>query len=197
MIWTLISTKLWMVLVLQFQIFTLAVLLAKTSSLLKYNMFWRVHFFSKSIHEMDIKFDKNTWQKVVFIFLQVKHVIGGVPYYLEIPPYGSLIFYWWGLPFFCKACLYTYREDTIHYRKLSDFKYQHDPVKDVLFDIFRRTRVFVKKEVHVNFLTDPHEGRSTTRPTNILVYGWIWGKHASVDLIEISPLGIWGLKVLL
>jgi hypothetical protein len=46
----------------------------------------------------------------------------------------------------------------------------------------------VKKEVHVNFLTDPLEGRSTLRPDDILVYGWVRGKHACVDLTGVSPL---------
>ncbi|MCI13360.1 auxilin-like protein, partial [Trifolium medium] len=49
------------------------------------------------------------------------------------------------------------------------------------------TRVFVKKEASVNFLTGPLEGRSTLRPTGVLVYGWVGGKHACVDLTGIFP----------
>lgn len=48
--------------------------------------------------------------------------------------------------------------------------------------------VYVKKEVRVNFLTDPQEGRSTLRSTNVLVYGWVTGKHACVNLTGFSPL---------
>ncbi|PNX63430.1 auxilin-like protein [Trifolium pratense] len=40
----------------------------------------------------------------------------------------------------------------------------------------------------MNFLTDPQEGRSTLRPTDVLVYGWTGGKHACVDLTGVSPL---------
>jgi hypothetical protein len=46
----------------------------------------------------------------------------------------------------------------------------------------------VKKETHVNFLTDSLEGRSTLRPTDILVYGWVGGKYACVDLTRVSSL---------
>jgi hypothetical protein len=45
-----------------------------------------------------------------------------------------------------------------------------------------------KKEESVNFLTDPQEGRLTLRLADVLVYGWIGGKHACVDLSGVSPL---------
>ncbi|PNY11325.1 auxilin-like protein, partial [Trifolium pratense] len=48
--------------------------------------------------------------------------------------------------------------------------------------------ISVKKEAPVNFLTDPLEGRSTLRPADVLVYGWVGGKHACVDLTGVSPL---------
>ncbi|MCI02441.1 auxilin-like protein, partial [Trifolium medium] len=40
----------------------------------------------------------------------------------------------------------------------------------------------------VNFLTDPLEGRSTLRPADVLVYSWVGGKHACVDLTGVSSL---------
>jgi hypothetical protein len=65
-------------------------------------------------------------------------------------------------------------------------------VRDVLFEIFRRAGVSVKKEAPVNFLTDPQERRSTLRPADVLVYGWVGGKHACVDLTGVSQLvGLW------
>ncbi|MFS7949409.1 putative exostosin [Helianthus anomalus] len=73
-------------------------------------------------------------------------------------------------------------------RRAPGFKYQHDLVSDVLFDIFRCAGISAKKEAPVNFLTDPLEGRSTLRPADILVFGWVRGKHACVDLIGVSPL---------
>ncbi|MCI54667.1 auxilin-like protein, partial [Trifolium medium] len=48
--------------------------------------------------------------------------------------------------------------------------------------------VSVKKETLMNFLINPPEGRSTLKPADILVYDWVGGKHACVNLIEISPL---------
>ncbi|KAJ0793029.1 putative exostosin [Helianthus annuus] len=52
--------------------------------------------------------------------------------------------------------------------------------------------ISAKKEAPVNFLTNPLEGRSTLRPADILVFGWVGGKHACVDLTRVSPLvGLW------
>jgi hypothetical protein len=80
-------------------------------------------------------------------------------------------------------------EYAVHCREFSDFKYRHDFVRDVLFDVFKRACVSVKKEAPMNFLIDPLEGRSSTlRSTDILVYRWVGGKHACVDLTEVSPL---------
>jgi hypothetical protein len=53
---------------------------------------------------------------------------------------------------------------------LSDFKYRHDFVQDILFDVFKCAGVSMMKEEFVNFLTDPPEGRSTLRSIDILVY---------------------------
>ncbi|KAK2447748.1 hypothetical protein QL285_007077 [Trifolium repens] len=87
-----------------------------------------------------------------------------------------------------KACLDRFGEHAVHCRELPGFKYRHDFVRDVLFDVFKRAGISVKKEAPVNFLTDPLEGRSTLRPADISVYGWVGGKHACVDLTEVSPL---------
>ncbi|MCI39268.1 auxilin-like protein, partial [Trifolium medium] len=40
----------------------------------------------------------------------------------------------------------------------------------------------------MNFLTYPLDGRSTLRSADILLYGWVGGKHACVDLAEVFPL---------
>jgi hypothetical protein len=40
----------------------------------------------------------------------------------------------------------------------------------VFFDIFRGAGIFVKKEVSLNFLTDPQEKRLTIRPMNVMVH---------------------------
>nr|GEV81033.1 putative reverse transcriptase domain, PPM-type phosphatase domain, protein phosphatase 2C family [Tanacetum cinerariifolium] len=64
----------------------------------------------------------------------------------------------------------------------------HTILKDVLFDICRRVGIFAKKEAPVKFLTHPSDGRSTLRPADVLVFGWVGGKHACVDLTGVSPL---------
>jgi len=87
-----------------------------------------------------------------------------------------------------KACLDTFGEHAVHRKELPGFKYMHDFVMDVLFDIFRRARVSVKKEAHVNFLTYPLDRRLTLRSAYVMVYGWVGGKHACVNLIGVSPL---------
>jgi hypothetical protein len=61
-------------------------------------------------------------------------------------------------------------------------------VKNILFDIFRCVRIYMKKEALVNFLIDPQEGRSTLRSVDVLVHRWVGAKHACVDLTEVSRL---------
>jgi hypothetical protein len=41
---------------------------------------------------------------------------------------------------------------------------------NVIFDVFKHAGVFMTKKESVNFLTDPPEGRSTPRSTDVLVY---------------------------
>ena len=86
-----------------------------------------------------------------------------------------------------KVCLDTFGEHAVHCKELPDFKYRHDFVRDVLFDIFRRAEISVKKEALVNFLTNPLDRSSTPSPADIMVYGWVGGKHACVDLTGVSP----------
>jgi hypothetical protein len=40
-----------------------------------------------------------------------------------------------------KACLDKFGEHAVHCRELSDFKYRHDFVRDVLCDIFQRAGI--------------------------------------------------------
>ncbi|GJR53720.1 putative reverse transcriptase domain-containing protein [Tanacetum coccineum] len=87
-----------------------------------------------------------------------------------------------------KACLDSFGEHAIHCKELPGFKYRHDMVRDVLFDICRRAGISAKKEAPVNFLTNPSDGRSTLRPADVLVFGLVRGKHAYVDLTGVSPL---------
>nr|GEV13195.1 retrovirus-related Pol polyprotein from transposon TNT 1-94 [Tanacetum cinerariifolium] len=65
--------------------------------------------------------------------------------------------------------MFGFGEHAVHCKKLSEFKYRHDMVKDVLFDISRRAGISVKKEAPVNFLTDPSDERYTLRSADVLV----------------------------
>nr|GEW72604.1 reverse transcriptase domain-containing protein [Tanacetum cinerariifolium] len=76
----------------------------------------------------------------------------------------------------------------IHCKELPGFKYRHDMVRDVLFDICRGSGISAKKESLVNFLTGLSNERSTLRPADVLVFRWVRGKHACVDLTVVSPL---------
>jgi hypothetical protein len=87
-----------------------------------------------------------------------------------------------------KACLDQFGEHAVHCREFLGFKYRHDFVRDVLYDISQRAGISVKKKAFANFLTDPQEGRSTLRPADVLMYGWIGRKHACADLTGVSPL---------
>ena len=144
-------------------------------------------------------------QKAVFECLQAPHAqdfllaipIDGLGQHMSSIEYRTILKYRLMIPIFpndeicpiCrKACLDSFGEHAVHCKELPGFKYRHDLVRDVLFDIFRRAGVSVKKEAPVNFLTDPSEGRSTLRPADILVFGWTGGKHACVDLTCVSPL---------
>lgn len=47
----------------------------------------------------------------------------------------------------------------------------------------------MKKEPPVNILTEPHEERSRLRSTYVLVYKWVEGKHARMNLTSVFPFG--------
>ncbi|KAJ0755819.1 putative reverse transcriptase domain, exostosin, DNA/RNA polymerase superfamily [Helianthus annuus] len=146
--------------------------------------------FSKIFHEIEVQFDLTVRQKAVFECLRAPHAqdfllaipIDGLGQHMSPVEYRTILKYRLMIP------LFPVDEHAVHCRELPVFKYRHDLVRDVLFDIFRCAGISVKKEAPVNFLIDPLEGRSTLRPADILVFGWVGGKHACVDLTGVSPL---------
>jgi len=119
--------------------------------------------FSKSVQDMKVKFDMTTRQKIVFGCLQASHAhnfllaiqIEGLRRYMSPVEYLTILKHRIMISIFSidkecpvcrKACLNTFGEYAVHCKELSDFKYRHDFVKNVLFDIFRRAGVSVKKE---------------------------------------------------
>ncbi|GJZ38963.1 hypothetical protein Tco_0585526 [Tanacetum coccineum] len=90
--------------------------------------------------------------------------------------------------FFCGTCSSC--------KELPGFKYRHDIVRDILFDICRCVGISVKKEALVNFLTKPSDGRSTLRPTDVIVFRWVGGKHVCMDLTEMCSCRVYEIAVM-
>ncbi|GJT24318.1 hypothetical protein Tco_0894255 [Tanacetum coccineum] len=63
------------------------------------------------------------------------------------------------MPVCRKVCLDSFGEHAVHCKELPGFKYRHDLVRDVLYDVLKRAGISSKKEALVNCLTDPLEGR--------------------------------------
>lgn len=116
---------------------------------------------------MESHFDMTMRQEVVFECLRAPHAqdflldipIGGLGQHMSPVEYRTIIKYRLMIPLFpvdeicpvChKVCLDSFGEHAIHCKELSGFKYIHDMVRDVLFDIFRRAGISVKKEAPVN-----------------------------------------------
>ncbi|GKE30490.1 putative reverse transcriptase domain-containing protein, partial [Tanacetum coccineum] len=161
--------------------------------------------FSEMVKDMEVHFDMTMRQKAVFECLRAPHAqdfllaipIDGLGQHMSPVEYRTILKYRLMIPLFpvdaicpvCrKACLDSFGEHAVHCKELPGFKYRHDMVRDVLFDICRRAGISAKKEAPVNFLTDPSNGRSTLSPADVLVFGWVGGKHACVDLTGVSPL---------
>ncbi|GKB63897.1 hypothetical protein Tco_0920083 [Tanacetum coccineum] len=134
--------------------------------------------FSEMVKDMKVHFDMTVRQKAVFECLRAPHA---QDFLLAIPIDGLG-------QHMSPACLDSFGEHAVHCKELPGFKYRHDMVRDVLFDICRRAWISAKKDAPVNFLTDPSDGRSTLRPADVLIFGWVGGKHACVDLTGVSPL---------
>ncbi|GJW75766.1 hypothetical protein Tco_0135136 [Tanacetum coccineum] len=155
------------------------------------------------VADMEVHFDMTMRHKAVFEYLRAPHAqdfllaipIDGLGQHMSQVEYRTILKYRLMIPLFLvdvicpvcrKACLDSFGEHAVHCKELLGFKYRHDMVRDVLFDICRRASA--KKEAPANFLTDLFDGRSTFRPADVLVFGWVGGKHACMDLTRVSPL---------
>nr|GEY49513.1 putative reverse transcriptase domain-containing protein [Tanacetum cinerariifolium] len=162
-------------------------------------------FFSEMIKDIKVHFDMTMRQKAVFECLRAPHAqdfllvipIDGIGHHMSPMKYHTILKYRLMISLFpidaicpvCrKACLDSFEEHAVHCKELPGFNYRHNMVRDVLFDICRRAGISAKKEAPVNFSTDPSDGRSTLRQADVLVFGWVGGKHACVDLTGVSHL---------
>nr|GEW84569.1 auxilin-like protein [Tanacetum cinerariifolium] len=154
------------------------------------------------VKDMEVHFDMTMRQKAVFESLCAPHAqdfllaipIDGLDQYMSPVEYRTILKYRLMIllfsvdaigPVCCKACLDSFGEHVVHCKELSGFKYRHDMV---LFYIGRRVGISAKKEAPVNFITNPSDGRSTLRSADVLVFGWVEGKHACVDLTGVYLL---------
>ncbi|GJX24990.1 hypothetical protein Tco_0231286, partial [Tanacetum coccineum] len=160
---------------------------------------------SEIVKSLGVSFDLSPRQKAVVECLRAPRAqnfltvipIEGLGQHMSALEYRTILKYRLMIPLFpvdepcpvCrKVCLDSFGEHAVHCKELPGFKYRHDLVRDVLYDVLKRAGISSRKEAPVNFLTDPLEGRSTLRPADILVFGWAGGKHACVDLTGVSPL---------
>lgn len=153
------------------------------------------------------------WQKTVFDCLRAPHAqdflivvpIEGLGQCMSTGEYRSTLKYSLMIPLFpedepcpvCKkACLDNFGEHALHCKELPGFKYRHDLVRDMLFDVLKRAGIAAKKEAPVYFLTDPNDRRSSLQPADVLVFGWCGSKHACIDLTGVLLLPVSGTLVL-
>ncbi|GJU97635.1 hypothetical protein Tco_1326906 [Tanacetum coccineum] len=161
--------------------------------------------FSEILKDMEVHFDMTMRQKAVFECLRAPHaqdfllaiLIDELGQHMSPVEYRTILKYRLMILLFSvdaispvcrKACLDSFREYAIHCKKLPGFKYRQDMVRDILFDIRRCAGISAKKEAPINFLTNPSDERSTLRPSHVLVFGWVGGKYAYVDLTGVCPL---------
>ncbi|GJV81438.1 putative reverse transcriptase domain-containing protein [Tanacetum coccineum] len=161
--------------------------------------------FSEMVKDMEVHFDMTMRQKAVFECLRAPHAqdfllaipIDGLGQHMSPVEYRTILKHHLKILLFSvdaicpvcrKACLDSFGEHAVHCKELPGFKYRHDMVRGILFDICRRVKIFAKKEAPMNFLTDPSDGRSTLRPADVLVFSWVGGKLTCVDLTGVSPL---------
>nr|GEW14212.1 hypothetical protein [Tanacetum cinerariifolium] len=125
-------------------------------------------FFSEMVKDMEVYFDMTIRQKVVFECLCAPHAqdfllaipIDGLGQHMSPVEYRTILKYRLMIPLFLvdaicpfcrKACLDSLGEHAVHCKELPGFKYQHDMVRDVFFDIYRRVGISAKKEAPGTF----------------------------------------------
>lgn len=138
---------------------------------------------------MDRVYKLSERHKAVFGCLQAAHAqdfllaipIEGLGQKMPPLEYRSILKYRLMIPIYpsdsrCPACitgcLDSYGEHAVHCKVDPGFKYRHDHVRDILYDVLWRAGISAKKEAVVNFLTDSLEGRSILRPANVLIL-WV------------------------
>ncbi|GKB79441.1 hypothetical protein Tco_0946336, partial [Tanacetum coccineum] len=70
-------------------------------------------------------------------------------------------------------------------------KFRHNLVHDILIDICSKVGIMVRKEAPMGFLS--HD-RKHLRPVDLLLFNWLQGKDACLDMTGISPFASTGVN---
>ncbi|GJW62444.1 hypothetical protein Tco_0111779 [Tanacetum coccineum] len=141
--------------------------------------------FSEMVKVMEVHFDITMRHKAIFECLRAPHAqvfllaifIDGFGQHMSPMEYHTILKYRLMIPLFpvdaiclvcCKVCLDSFGKNAVNCKEILGFKYRHDMVRDVLFDICRRAGISTKKKGPMDFLIDPSDGRSTLRPADVL-----------------------------
>ncbi|GKA89211.1 hypothetical protein Tco_0811023 [Tanacetum coccineum] len=122
---------------------------------------------NEMVKDMEVHFDMTMRRKAVFECLGAPHAqdfllaitIDKLDQHISPLEYRTILKYRLMITFsvdvIClvcrKACLDSFGEHAVHCKDLPGFKYRHDMVRDVLFDISRRAGISVKKEAHMGW----------------------------------------------
>ncbi|GKB04239.1 hypothetical protein Tco_0832382, partial [Tanacetum coccineum] len=131
--------------------------------------------FSEIVKSLGVSFDLSPRQKAVVECLRAPRAqnfltvipIEGLGQHMSALEYRTILKYRLMIPLFPvddyaqlpQVCLDFNGEHAVHCKELPGFKYRHDLVRDVLYDVLKRAGISSRKEAPVNFLTDPLEGR--------------------------------------
>nr|GEV55898.1 beta-myrcene synthase [Tanacetum cinerariifolium] len=75
-------------------------------------------------------------------------------------------------------------DHVVHCSSEVGVKFRHNPVSDILVDICSEVGIMVRKETPMGFLSD--DGNDL-RPVDFLLFNWLQGKDACLDVTCISP----------
>ena len=75
-------------------------------------------------------------------------------------------------------------DHVVHCSSDIDVKFRHNLVRDMLVDIYCKVGISVRKKASMGFY--PETGKNL-RPTGILLFNWLHGKDACVDVTGGSP----------
>nr|GEY81536.1 putative reverse transcriptase domain-containing protein [Tanacetum cinerariifolium] len=117
---------------------------------------------------MEVYFEMTLRQTAVFECLRAPHAhhfllaipIDGLGQHISPVKYRTILKYRLMIPLFSvdeicqvcrKACLDSFRKHVTRCKELLDFKYRHDMVEGVHFDVCKRAEISAKKEAPMNF----------------------------------------------